>query len=207
MAYLMETDDDDVIHATTHGIMSREDLSFLRERMDHAVKTAGSYASSFLSAASEKLSNFNLGKLRDKVEGMRERFGKRFDDDVVSFLSSVGEFQQAKQRNKRYIMAAPRVRSLFQQGRLEGFGDNYFDEDPGVVGRDHTPYREVMNGSFDEECVDEDRFVTYLEVVDEHGDEPLGLEGRVAVRRSWKELYEILDRGQQDPTSPLKKTL
>lgn len=206
MAYLMDTDDEDVIHATTHGIMSREDLSFLRERMDRAMRTAGSFASDFLRSASEKLATFDLGRLRDKVEGMRDRHRMRFDDDVILPIFDISGAQNAKSVNRKYIMADTRVRRLWQLGRLDGYGDLYEDTEPGAIGRDHTPYREVMNGAH-EEVNGEDRFTTFLDVRDEHGDDPLSLVERHTVRNSWKTLYDLLDRGGQDPTSRLRKTL
>jgi hypothetical protein len=206
MAYLMDTDDDDVIHATTHGIMSRDDLSFLRERMDSAMRSAGSYASDFLRSASEKLASFDLGRLRDKVEGMRDRFHKRWEEDRIGPIMNLSAAQNAKSVNRKYTMADTRIRRLYQLGRLDGYGRLYEDEEPGALGRDHTPYREVMNGAH--EVVDgEDRFTTFMGVCDEHGDAPLSVIEKHTVRDSWKVLYDLLDQGKQDPTSPLRKTL
>jgi hypothetical protein len=207
MAYIVSADDD-VIHAATHGIMDREDLSFLRDRMDSAMRSAGNYASSFLKEASTRLANFDLGKLRDRVSGLRDRFGKRWDDDRIVLLSTLTEIQNAKSRMRRYTMAEPRTRRLFQQGRLEGYGKLYEDEEPSAIGRDHTPYREVMNGAYDGSVEDEDRYTTYLEVADEYGDQPLSFDERTSVRHgTWAAQRGFLDEGKQDPVSPIKNTL
>lgn len=207
MAFMVDTDDGDVIHATTHGLMSRSDLGFLRDRMDTAVRTASGTARRYLEAARDKLASFDLGRMRDVVEGMRDRFGKRWDHDRVAPLLSLVDIQNAKPTMRRYMMAEPRVRQLWYQGRCDGYGELYQDDEPGAIGRTHSVYREVMNGSYVENEEGEDQFVTYLGVVDEHGDSELTMIGRQMVRRSWAELREILDRGGQDPTSPLRKNL
>lgn len=205
MAYLLSQADNDVIHATTHGLISREDLGFLRDRMSSTVRTMGSFASKYLSEARDKLEKFDLGRLMDRVEIMRDRFGRRWDEDRILEIVDLSGFQNAKPTMRKYIMAEPRTRRLYHQGRLDGFGNMYVDDAPDCVGREHTAYREVMQGAFvgDEE---EDRFITYLGLETEEG-QPLSHTERVAIRRTWVEQRELLNRGKQDPTSPLRKTL
>lgn len=205
MAYLLSQDDSDVIHATTHGMINREDLGFLRERMSATMRTVGSFASKYLTEARDKLEAFDLGRLRDRVEVMRDRFGKRWDEDRILEVVDLSGFQNAKPTMRKYIMAEPRTRRLYHQGRLDGYGSLYVDDAPDCVGREHTAYREVMQGAFvgDEE---EDRFVTYMGLETEEG-QPLSHVEREAIRRTWAEQRALLDRGTQDPTSPLRKTL
>jgi len=205
MAYLLSQADNDVIHATTHGLINNDDLGFLRERMSSTMRTMGNFASKYLNEAREKLEKFDLGRLRDRVEVMRDRFGRRWDEDRILEVVDLGGFQNAKPTMRKYIMAEPRTRRLYHQGRLDGYGSLYQDDEPDCVGREHTAYREVMQGASvgDEE---EDRFVTYLGLETEEG-HPLSHVERTAVRRTWAEQKAILDRGKQDPTSPLRKTL
>lgn len=208
MAYIVSADDD-VIHAATHGIMDRDDLSFLRDRMDSAMQSAGSYASSFLKAASEKLANFDLGRLRDRVSGLRDKFGKRWDEDRIVLLDTRIALRNAKQKMRPYVMAEPRTRLLWQQGRLEGYGDLYDDDEHGMIGRDHTAYREVMNGAYvSQDIPDEDHYVTYLLVQDEHGDEPMSFTEKETTRHgTWAAQRGFLDEGTADPLSPIGNTM
>lgn len=200
-------DDADLIRTSTHGMMTRDDVRFFRDRMDSALRVAGDTASDYLRSARDRLEGFNLNRLRDRVEAMRERFTKRWDDDRISLLGDVADFQDAKPTSRRYLMAGLRIRKLFQQGRCDGYGDLYHDDEPGAIGRTHTPYREMMNGSYVEEVEDEDRFVNYLGVEDEDGEQVLIHRNRVIARENVKTMEEILNRGKQDPTSPKRKTL
>lgn len=206
MAYLMDTDDRDVIHAATHGMLSRNDLNFLRDRMTRVMARAGSGASDYLTKASEKLMSFNLGAMRDKVESFRDRFEVSWKDDRIVSMFNMRDVQQAKRKNRRYIMADPRIKRLYEEGRIDGYGKLYTNEEPGQYGRDNDAYREYMQGAH--EHVDgEDRFTTYLELVDEDATGPLRFEERIIVRDNISTVHEMLDAGKQDPTSPLKKTL
>lgn len=207
MAYLVTNVDDDLIHATTHGIMSRDDLEFLRERVDQAQRSASGFVRKYLDVAKDSLARFDFGRLKDRVESMRDRFGRRWDEDRVLSIVDLSGAQNAKPTMRRYIMAMPRVRQLWYQDRLDGYSGLYEDDCPGAIGRDHDTYREVMNGSYVEGEEGEDTFVTYLGVVDDHGDSNLTHLQREAVRRTWNEISAMLDRGGQDPTSPLRKTL
>lgn len=207
MAFLISSDDDDLIHATTHGIMNRDDLAFLRDRMDTAMKMAGSTANNYLRQASERLSNFNLSGLRSRVDAMRERFGKRWDEDRVVSLKAMAEFQNARPTNRRYLMADVRTRTLFQQGRIEGYAELYEDEEPGAIGMTHTPWREVNNGAYQEEVLDEDQFRHCLGVMDEEGEQPLEHFQRMITRFNQKTIGELLDMGRQDPTSIRRNVL
>lgn len=208
MAIVFCLDDDaDLIRTSSHGMMSREDLRFFRDRMDTAIRSAGAGASEYLRSAYDNLASFNLDRLRDRVEAMRDRFTKRWDEDRVCRLPSISDFQNAKPSNRRYIMAIPRLRALWQAGRCDGFDGLYDDEEPGAIGRNHTPYREMMNGSYVEENEDEDTFVTYFGVEDDEGEQPLTGARRQDLRVNMRTMEEILNRGTQDPTSVKRKTL
>lgn len=207
MAYIVRDGDDDVIHATTHGIMSRGDLSFLKDRVDDAMRTAGGVASKYLSKARDSLAKFDFGLLRDSVEGMRERFGKRWDEDRIQYLTDLSSFQHAKPTNRRIIMAHPRTRLLYQQGRLDGYDGLYEDEEPGAIGRTHTPYREIMHGAFIDNDEGEDHFVNMMGQEDENGETTVSAQNRHASRHNWASQDDMLDHGKQDFTSPERKTL
>lgn len=207
MAYILDDADDDLIHSTTHGIIDRDDLNFLRDRVDNAFRTAGGFASRYLESARESLARFDLGRLRDRVDSLRGRFGRRDDEDRIRELITIEDFQNAKPTMRRYLMAETRLRTLVLRGRADGWSGLYSNHDGDVVGRDHGDWREVMNGAHDESVVDEDRWTTYPDRLDEYGETILTHVGRQAVRFSWRELRARLDEGKQDPSSHLRKTL
>lgn len=208
MAYILSDGDADVIHATTHGMMSRNDLDFFRDRIERTVRSAGSFASRYLQRAKDALDNFDFTSIRDRVEGMRDRFGKRWDEDRILPLVDLGDFQNAKSRNREIVMAFPRYRKLWYDGRADGYDGLYVDEERNSIGREHETYREIYNGSYAESAEGEDTFVTYLGVADERtGVERFSQTEKDHARDTHITLDELLNRGKQDPGSPTRKTL
>lgn len=207
MAYIVSDGDADVIHASTHGMMSRNDLEFFRDRLDRTVRSAGSFASRYLTRAKEALDNFDFSSIRDRVEGMRSRFGSRWDEDRIVPFVNLEDFRNAKPRMRSIVMAHPRYRTLWYQGRADGYDGLYVDDEANSIGREHDLYREIYNGSCLDSVEDEDQFVTYLGVIDEHGDANMMSGEKWDSRDTHEVLDEILDRGKLDPCSLVNKTL
>lgn len=208
MALIVTGDDDDIIHASTHGLMSRDDVSYFRERVERAARTATGLASKYLNNARESLKNFSLSGLKDRVDAMRDRFTHRWDEDRIQELVTLQDQQQAKPTMRKLLMADPRARNLFYAGRISGWEGDFEDEWAGWTAGETPLYRQLMNGAYDDSAPDEDRWVTKLGAADEiYGDEEYSHHEKVAVRRSWRAQRAEFDNGQQDPTSHLRKTL
>lgn len=207
MAYLIDADTcDRTLHATTHGMLSRSDVGFFRDRVARSVKFAGAYVSSYLEDAKELIDNFDFGTLRDKVDAVRDRYGKRWDEDRIMRLTSIADLQQAKPQMQRWLMANTRVRKLFYNDMISGYNGKFFTEEAGLFDRDLTDYRNVMQGAWvgnDEE----DSFVTYFDQLDEDNDDLLSFNDREIIRDAWERMNAELDAGGQDPTSTTKAHL
>lgn len=203
MAFLVSNADSDAIHSFTHGVLSRDDLSYFRNRVHEAARTATGYASKYLERARETLENFDLSGLRRSVDRLRERFGKRWDEDRITALLTVPSLRDAKPTMRRYAMAMPRLRTLYMKGRVEGYDGDFQNDEPGFVGVMHDDYRNVMTGSYigNEE---EDRWITHLMPDDE---EALDHFEREYVRETWCFQDLVLDEGIHDTTSRIGNTL
>lgn len=207
MAYLIDSETDGrTLHATTHGLLSRSDVGYFRERVARNIKYAANYVNDYLSEAKDLIDNFDFGTLKDKVDAVRDRFGKRWNEDRVARLTSLGDLQQAKSKMQRYLMANPRVRRLFYGNKVNGYNGKFFRDEGELYGSDLRDYRNVMQGGY-VGTEDEDRFVTYLELVDEEVDDLLTFNEREIIRDAWALMDAELDAGGQDPTSPSKTTL
>jgi len=207
MAYII-TADDDTLHAVTHGLMDRSDLSYLRARMQNALRSSGGVVSRFVARAKETLENINLSAMREKVETVMDRFTSRWDHDRIQEMHSIAQMRNAKPKMRKALMANPRYRALWQAGRAEGFGDLYQDDDVGAIGPTHVTFREIMNGSYISKVADEDHFVTYLGVYDEGlGEEVYNKTEKDYIRNTCDRVNEILDEGRYDPHSPICNTL
>lgn len=201
MAYIVDEYDDDVMHASTHGMVSREDMSFLKGMSERLLgRGPREFTNRYLGYARDTLERFDFDLVRRKVSAIRDRYKRRFNVDDITLLSTIQDVQSARPQMRKYIMASPRIRDLYQKGRIEGYGDLYEDLDPTVKTAQYEPYREVNNGSYvgDDE---HDAWITHLEVADEYGDENLSHMEKVIIRRGWKAISDWIDENGEDPTS------
>lgn len=199
MAYIVDDYDEDVMHARTFGMVTREDMSFLN-RLNESVSHVGEIGSRYLRRSAELFEGFDFEGIRDKLKSVTVRWKNRFATDEVIELTSISDLQGARPKMRRYAMAMPRLRDLYLKGRVEGFGDNFEMEDRYA---DHTlykEYREVMNGAFTGDD-DRDEWTTHLDVFDDNGYEELSFEEKLVIREGWASIAQWLDEQDEDPTS------
>lgn len=199
MAYLVTDYDSDVMNADTYGMVTREDMSFL-QRLNESIEPFKAMSSRYLRRSAEIFDSFDFEGIRNKLKSVSQRWGDRFGSDEISLLKTINDLQGARPKNRKYAMAMPRLRKLYLQGRVEGFGDLYEMDDRIENTKLFKEYREVMNGSFvGNDEVDE--FITYLDVLDDNGYEELSAIEKVIIRQGWDAISQWLDENDEDPTS------
>ncbi len=202
MAYIVTGSDDD-LHASMHGLVTRDDMSFVKRLSDRiSLKGPREAGSRYLEASRRIFENFDFNGMRNRVRNMRDRFMNKFDEDGITPILTIQDLQNAKPRMRRYMMALPRLRTLHSKGRIEGYGELYEDEDPQALDVQHAAYREANNGAYVPED-GEDRWITHLGVDDENGFEELTHYEKVLVRQGWEAVNSYLDENDEDPTSSL----
>lgn len=209
MAFLISEDmDDRVIHASIHGIVDRAGLNYYRDRLRDVGRTATGLSKKFIDRASEYLEDFDLDGIRDGLHALRDRWGKRWDKDRIYEFDEIGDIQQAKSIMRRWMMANPRIRKLWREDKIYGYGGEFTNSWDTSEYTDLTDYRKVMQGAYvgtDEE----DLFITFMDVLAEVDEdvETLSFIERETIRAAWALAEEHLNNGLQDPTSPFKAML
>ena len=158
--------------------------------LDDFVETSKQIYDSIYSARALELSRAAINKA-----------GALFLPDVIKELKTMTEFQTAKPLMRSWIMANPVVRERFQAGRCEGYGDNYFDFEPGKIGEDHYDYRRVMTGVLHvDETSNELVAREYFEELRE-GDELFTPGQQLDILNSWDNVEVMMALAAKDPTS------
>lgn len=209
MAFLISEDmDDRVIHASIHGIVDRAGLNYYRDRLRDVSRTVTGISKKFIDRASAYLEDFDLDGIRDGLHALRDRWGKRWDVDRISDITGISDIQQAKSIMRRWIMANPRIRKLWREEKIYGFAGEFINSWDTSEYTDLSDYRKVMQGAY-VGTDHEDLFITYLDVLEEVGDdvETLSFIERETIRAAWALAEEHLNNGLQDPTSPFKAML
>ena len=196
----------DVFQGMISGTQSRDNISFLDRKLEE-FKGSLSHAGRHIAERARKFfDDYDFEGINRTVRAFQRKMESRFVPNDVRPMRKIGEFQQAGTTNIRWMHANPTFRRTWQKGRCEGWGDKYFDLEPGSVGESHTDYKKVMNGltQFTEEGHSYN--VTYFDAI-EDGREELDLDQQNDIRESWDWLEHFLSLGGDDPSSPSNNSL
>lgn len=136
-----------------------------------------------------------------------------WQSDDIRRLATVADFQHAPQCMRRFIMAEPEVRNLWQKNLCSGYDDQFedFREEKGEY---VVEYRQVMDGMvIDNPNPAEDEHewecVTYGDDELENLEPMLqiSIDDQFDIVESWDKLKDILAMGKEDPTSEINASL
>lgn len=186
--------------AALYGRPREETVRFLQQQFDDPSRAMNFASNTFLDR-SRKVFEVNFSdEAMAKYEAVGRTLRKMWDLDEIRELNTVEEFQNAKPRMQRFVMANPFVRGLFKQGRVKGYGESYVDHKKQGVGDDHYDWRLARSGfaTFN----DEDGWVatTYGDELLEGDVRPTFLE-QIDIDRSWIAAEANLLFGKRDITS------
>lgn len=191
----------DSLGSVLFGQPNQATVSYFDSVRERIQQKAGAYRDDFVVASKQIYDNIYSSRALELSRAAINKAGSLFTPDVIKQLKTITEFQTAKPVMQRFIMANEVVRHKWQDGRCEGYGDNYFDSDPGKIGEDHYDYRRVMSGFVREEKGRDDLFIReYFEELRE-GDEQLTAFEKLDIHNSWGNIEVMMALAAKDPTS------
>ena len=186
-------------NAGVYGATHENTLGFLRGQMESLQNVSSNFSNhlkGFVEKAKDAYSSFLDSDLLRRSKAALDRFGSVFQENNIRWLRNETEVQQAPPAMIPFVMANPVIRNLFQEQRCEGSGDAYVDNEPGLVGKDHTHYQLAMSGIVQE---DNDGVMKYT--IWDNGETPLSTEEKVAVASTWDMVELMVAQAKKDPTS------
>ena len=193
--------------ALAYSTPSREYIDDFIEMSDRYDSLLIGRARDMYNSVSSRFRDFSFRRATRRAKSTLRRVNNMFNYDGVYELKDIGEFQHAKARNRRFVMSEPTVRRMYYDNRVEGYGDLYEDVYKGRVGEDDPLYRMVMSGIWQESSEGEDYFVEYWDTEETELEEPITVEEQFDVVNSWERLRMLLDKMEDDPTSPYNQQL
>lgn len=193
--------------ALAYSTPSREYIDDFIEMSDRYDNLLIGRARDMYHSASNRFRDFSFRRSTRRAKSALRRVNNMFNYDGVYELRDIGEFQHAKTRNRRFVMSEPTVRRMYYDNRVEGYGDLYEDVYKGRVGESDPLYRMVMSGIWQESSEGEDYFVEYWDTEETELEEPITVEEQFDVVNSWERLRILLDKMEDDPTSPYNQQL
>lgn len=196
----------DVFNSMVNGVQSRENLSFLEQRLGEFRDRLTDAGRRVADRARELFDSYDFEGIQRQVRAFKRKMEHRWDRNDIRPLRTIGDLQQAGLQMQRWLMANPTVRRMWQKERCDGWSRSYVDMEPGALGESHTDYKKVMNGLAQQDEEDNTYFVTYFDAI-EDGREELDLDQQLDIRESWSWIEHYLKQGGDDPTSPTNASL
>ncbi len=172
---------------------------FLKNRLEQLVST-GLVSDQFIKSAWDTYDKFHGSDMVRQIKSISNQVSSIFKPDIVTYLSSLSQIQQAKPIMQRFIMAQPDLRRLYLNYEVDGYSESYVNVHGNLIGEQHPDYRLVMDGILQE--VDDELFTEhYFE--EQAEDDPVRLTAfdQFDVIRSWDKLKILLAQSDEDPTS------
>lgn len=183
--------------ATTSWLADRS--SALRENMSSTAMSWFNTAKSFVQVIDTSSAIQALRNITSKQENV-------WNTNNIYQCGSIEELQIANPVQQRYIMAQPRLRDMFLNNSVEGYGDSYVNYGGDNVGDKHYDYRRVTNGIMMEQPDESFTVKVFFEEIPE-GDVELTLHQQVDCIRNWNMVDRALDAHEMDPTSQIGNML
>ncbi len=178
-----------------------ETVDYFSGVKDRIFQRAGAYKEDFLQTSQQIYDSIYSARALELAKAAINKAGSLFAPDLIKELRTMDEFQTAKPTMQRWVMANPLVRQMFIDRRCHGYGDSYFDLEPGLIGEEHYDYRRVMNGVMQ---LDKTTNELYRSIYRDHlreGDVDLDPSDQVDILNTFHNVENFMRLAAKDPTN------
>lgn len=194
----------DLMDICAGGHLTQNTLNWLGERSNALRSTMSSTAANFFNTAQNMYSMISQSDAMLALRNLTAKSENAWQSNNITYLGTVQHLQTAAPVMQRWVMAEPRLRDMYLNNEVEGYGKSYTNIHGNVTGEQHYDWRRVMDGVM---VVKEDQF-GFKHYHDCMGDdEPLTIFQKVDILNTWNAINKALDEGEMDPTSPVGNLL
>lgn len=188
-----------------YGERDRGLTSYLHQLRESAVAHLGAAAQGMANELRQTVDRFYDSDAMRRTRAAVRAVVNAYGIDELYPLANIGQLQHAPPKAIPIVMAEPTLRKLYQQQRVEGYGDEYVDYEPNECGEGHTDYERVVDGVFQFGDDDTAEATTYLHLED---DQLLDHDVQMDIQMiTWEQIRIALQKGKEDPTSRFNTTL
>lgn len=128
------------------GAANNDALNYIQGSVNNFAQTVGSGARHLADNVIRQYNELTRGATANRINALRMRLNSHWQTNSVRPIVNIADLQQAPDAMVRWIMCEPSTRRKFNNGRCEGYGKRYVDNNPGTVGVDQYDYRVATNG-------------------------------------------------------------
>ena len=191
----------EVLNNVLFGQPSQSTTDYFAGVQDSINERTDLFASDFIERSKSVFKNTYSSRAVELARAAVNKAGSLFSPDIIKELVTMTDFQMAKPKMRRYLMANPFVREMWQDNKCEGYGGDYIDHEPGTLGENHYDYRRVVDGIVRTDDKSEDYFANHYFEELRADDEPLTVGEQLDIYDSWPTMNHFMRLAQKDPTS------
>lgn len=179
--------------------VSSNNFDFFQNRIQQAYGTNTELGMALVQSASINTEVFNGFAAVTAAKAAAAQVASVMGGDFIYHMNTVQQFQTAGLTMVNWVMTDPHLRGLYHRGVIEGWADTYVDLYPHETGEASTSYMLLNNGLFMEDEQGGWKYRNYGNVHDEWN--PLTIQEVDAIKSAQVRLAELIDLGEEDPTS------
>lgn len=197
------TGDQDVISSFAHGETHPGTARFLEEMISQPTHAIGEASQALMQQSSELYDRFMGSDAVRRIRAAGRQIASHWQRNEILPLDTVEQLQVAPLKMRRWLMAEPTVRALYQKRQCDGYSSTYVDAAPGFIGENHEDYQRVMDGIVVEGNDNSDHAwvsTEYMYDLPEDENEFI-FDQQFDIIRSWHSMAEAVMAKKDDPTS------
>lgn len=190
----------DLMDIAAGGHMDTQTTSWLADRSSALRESMGSAALNWFNTAKSFVQIIDTSSAIQAFRNITSKQESVWNTNNIHQCFTIEQLQTANPVQQRYIMAEPRLRDMYLNNSVEGYGDSYTNHQGDAVGIKQYDYRRVTDGIMLEQPDETFEVNVFHEIVPD-GDKELTLHQKVDILRNWNLVNVALDAAEMDPTS------
>lgn len=190
----------DLMDIAAGGHMDTQTTSWLADRSSALRESMGSAALNWFNTAKSFVQIIDTSSAIQAFRNITSKQESVWNTNNIHQCFTIEQLQTANPVQQRYIMAEPRLRDMYLNNSVEGYGDSYINHQGDAVGIKQYDYRRVTDGIMLEQPDETFEVNVFHEIVPD-GDKELTLHQKVDILRNWNLVNVALDAAEMDPTS------
>lgn len=190
----------DLMDIAAGGHMDTQTTSWLADRSSALRESMGSAALNWFNTAKSFVQIIDTSSAIQAFRNITSKQESVWNTNNIHQCFTIEQLQTANPVQQRYIMAEPRLRDMYLNNSVEGYGDSYVNNQGDAIGVKQYDYRRVTDGIMLEQPDETFEVNVFHEIIPD-GDKELTLHQKVDILRNWNLVNIALDEAEMDPTS------
>ncbi len=178
---------------------TQEMQEYFHNSVQSYVRAAKDISPTFTKLISDRYNQLTNSQTIQHLKNLKNRIASLWEPNSIRSLLTINDIQQAPDIMKRWVMAEPNLREMYQLGGISAYDNSYVDKYPNTLEKQHYDYRRVTDG-VSMMIDDHAEYTIYQEYVED--DDILSIAQKCSILSTWDIIQSHLaSDDMSDPTS------